>query len=551
MNTIRISLFCSLLLAPAVGFAQSSSEEFRVNGVIRDAGSGAPIQGARVSLLEGRDSTLQGHEDSNLAARTGIDGRFAINVPKPGVYSARAVADGYAAREFSRFFSIGGRAPSALTLDFDLVRTASVSGRLLDGETGKSIPGIRIAPRTVAYDRGRATIGFQVDAKPVVTDSDGAFRIAGLLPGNYLLELEPTDSAETIVRGRQAGTLPQAPKYRHQWWPGGQGPEAALSLALLAGTNYSIPNMRLSLAESYRILGHLRAQCEGTDGLQISLSATRGKALYTMANAHLPCGPDFTVVNVSPGEYDVVAIGRTAGQQVRFFRRATVIDRDVDLDLPASTAVAIHGQIEVPTNFPGDLKRNLAFAGEFEGDDGSFGGVTIRPGDDGSFEASAPSVGSVDLRLSGSPMPFPFYVSDILYNGSAVRDGLLVLNQHAASHELRIKVSDKGAELSGKVSLKDEPFPNGKVIVMPWPLRLKSSFPVYYIGAVNAEGTFAVGGLPPGSYRVLAVPTPAWQGTLQKPGALTAWAVKGISVDLGPSVSRNIPLDLTWVSADL
>jgi hypothetical protein len=505
--------------------------------------------------MEGRNSTVDGHENSAFAVRTGVDGSYAIALPKPGAYSARAVADGYITGDFSQFFQIGNRAPSTVTLHFDMVKPAAISGSVFDDETGKPIGGIQIAPRRAAYDRGRLSVASPVGVHPAVTDSNGAFHLEGLMPGAYFLELNPSVAeagiTSTTAPANPGADVPALPsKYRRQWWPGGERPGNLPPLALIPGAAFAIPNIRLSKGPLYRVSGRFQSgECGSDDRFQVSVTVTYGRSLYRLAYAEVPCRSRFTVVNLAPGEYDIGASGKVGGQEVRFFQTAIVVDRDLEIDLPASPPITVHGRLEFPDGFPADLKSKLSFRGVFDGK-GTFGDLSGLIAEDGSFTLAARSQGTIDLQLTGLPALSPYYLSEMLYNGSAVRDGFWELNPRAMTQTLDVKLSDKGATLRGKVLLKGDPVPNASLIAVPWPVRWKGAFPVEFFCAGTEDGTFNLAGLPPDSYHVLAVPTSAWRSTLQKPGALAALAEPGTSVDMGPGASQDVSLDLTWVPSD-
>src|SRR6185369_3484363 len=112
------------------------------------------------------------------------------------------------------------------------------------------------------------------------------------------------------------------------------------------------------------------------------------------------------------------------------------------------------------------------------------------------FVIALRSAEPTDLILP--PLPPAFYVSEILYNGVAIKDSLLDPNPYAPTQQLKMTISSHAAVVSGHVSSSSNvALPQAQVILLPWPLRMKVGFPVYWNAQANASGEFSLGGLPP------------------------------------------------------
>ena len=150
------------------------------------------------------------------------------------------------------------------------------------------------------------------------------------------------------------------------------------------------------------------------------------------------------------------------------------------------------------------------------------------------------------VEVSVNPLPAGYYVSEILYNGAPLRYGILEANTFSVGRELKIRIAADGARVIGSVRKDDKPAPNSSVILVASPERLKNGFPVHYLA--NAQyGSFSFDGVPPGSYRAIAVEREAWERELQKPGVLSGLASAGTQVDLGPSATRELTLEVRWI----
>lgn len=148
-----------------------------VRGTVQDEEE-TPIRGAAVEARffeEGRDLSSRGTTDA--------EGRFRLGGLPPGEAEIRAEAKGYLEERLTRVEA------GADDVAIVLARQASIEGRVADAATGRPVPSFEAraridpqAPRGRGGDRhGRA----QANAR----DPEGRFRIDGLRPGTYVVEV--------------------------------------------------------------------------------------------------------------------------------------------------------------------------------------------------------------------------------------------------------------------------------------------------------------------------------------------------------------------------
>jgi hypothetical protein len=201
----------AFLMGPALLAAQEPSEPARapesalasVHGVVRNAASGQPLPRALVRI-EG---------DADTGALTDGDGRFeipgvplgpqAIQVVKPGFRdhpsnAGAAVADEAIGPAHNVLVAAG-----MLDLVFTLAPACAIHGRV-ELSTGDPAQGIEINLLRRTADGGRAV---WQSAGAVKTDSDGAYRFAGLADGVYAIYTEPAMDSEPAVNPIEAGGI--------------------------------------------------------------------------------------------------------------------------------------------------------------------------------------------------------------------------------------------------------------------------------------------------------------------------------------------------------
>jgi hypothetical protein len=131
------------------------------------------------------------------------------------------------------------------------------------------------------------------------------------------------------------------------------------------------------------------------------------------------------------------------------------------------------------------------------------------------------------------------YVESIRYDGREIADGVFT---PAPGAELEIVVADRPATLTGTVIHGDAPTA-ALVAAVPWPLgRFDPLSPVPLSATSDAQGRFQLR-LPPGEYRILAVP-PDRRARLGEPGVLNLLAASAERVTLDRGDSRAVDLRL-------
>ncbi len=98
-----------------------------------------------------------------------------------------------------------------------------------------------------------------------------------------------------------------------------------------------------------------------------------------------------------------------------------------------------------------------------------------------------------------------YYVKEIRSDGLAAPDGIVTLGP--GSH-IEVVIDDQPGTLTGTVTDGGKPFSQPKVYVSRWPgSRPLPGMQGAPTGTGDGSGRFQIGGLPPGEYRVLAVPS--------------------------------------------
>ncbi|HWP85173.1 MAG TPA: carboxypeptidase regulatory-like domain-containing protein [Terriglobia bacterium] len=537
-----VLLTAATALAQATGGVTQATP--RVEGAVRDARTGQPIAGARVTLYPGPNYRYG--QPGLMTTESRPDGGFTMTVPAPGPYIVNAVAEGYLPE---------GAAPrpiavtTSATLTLLMVRQSSLEGRIVDADRGDPIAGVRMIPNVLRYQRGQLIPGIRPGLGTATTDSDGVFRFEGMVPGSYVFRLEIAAEQPKIHIGVNLEDIPSPDVgYGNQWWPGGASPTSEGAVQVVEGARIRLPDIRIARRRLLRLSGSVRPdQCNAGDKYRLSIFRFFGTALgggnasfAEAPPASVPCETPFVVDRLSPAEYRFAAAAEDAPPaDARVVNESVPVFNDVERDFYPMRNVTVTGMIELPEAFPPDARPRLAFRfSPIEGSSSS--GPVQTPAE--RFQTNLPPNRSFYLTALG--LPPPYYVSKVTYSGAPVVDAVLTVQPYSPDQTIKITISADGGSIEGTVSERGEPAPRAAVLAVPWPIRSIGGFPVHYFSTANEQGRYAVPSLPPGDYRVLAVPLSSWEMELQKPGLLSALASSGSEIALTPSGSVRLPLEL-------
>jgi hypothetical protein len=154
------------------------------------------------------------------------NGRFAFFDLPAGTYSIDAVKPGYMPGAYGRLRS-GGIAQSmdladgarVGNLSIKMWQYAAITGTVTD-EAGEPVVGVQVVALRRVIDSGRprlspSTSSSLTPSGPAVTDDRGAFRLASLVPGQYVLCVPstigtiPVEMLDAYQQARQEGTMPE------------------------------------------------------------------------------------------------------------------------------------------------------------------------------------------------------------------------------------------------------------------------------------------------------------------------------------------------------
>jgi hypothetical protein len=512
----------------------------RIEGVVVDTVSGAPVRRAVIQLRLSSSGQALSIESADYADVTGPDGTFHFDRLPPGSYSLSYSRSGYLMPHiFAGYSSRVIRATEGEAvkgLRYGLTPQAVVSGRVVDDE-GDPAESVHVSLLAFRYSGGVRRLAQMSEAS--TTNDRGEFRIARLPAGKYLLQASPQWTPSDSPRLAAAKT-PGAPlvTYAPTFYPGATDVSQALRVELRAGQELSGIDISLQRTAMVRVSGRLI----GPDG------APMPRAFLTLisAQSHLPTGlgapadeaGNFALNNVRSGSYLLSAISSDS--------RSISVPLEVgSTDITgfiaqASPPLPIRGSVTVEDAAPGfnlaSLSVNLRFA-----DTGATAG-TMRPKVGGAISLESLQAGRyvADVFCGGSGA----YVQSISVGGEEVRGRAFDLS--AASGGLRIVLRTDSATLTGTVNSTDDATPKGErqghpaVILIPADAQLRG-VDMVAPAPVSLKNSFNISGLRPGEYFVLAFED-IDESQLQDPEFLSSLEPFGVRVQLSPGAAQTVTL---------
>lgn len=389
-------------------------------------------------------------------------GRFLFDHLPAGTYLVGARRPGYLPGRFGTARSgspivleEGGR----FVAEVRLRRAASISGEVLD-ENGVGLLGITV----FAFRDGELPLRITGSA---MTDDRGAFRISGLEPGRYYVrtgarELEDHRGLLPTFLGQTAAAAEARTVHVEA-----SGEAGGLTIQPLTG----------KLA---RVSGRILGGVAGSVGL------------YSDSDRHeiMPAADgSFTIDQVAPGEYELLAFG-PGGSAYRRFRVGEEAIR-IAAELGPQPLVSV--RIERPPEAAGRDARAVVLL-KRQGQSREFPMISVTPGTPASVLP-----GEYTAKAQAPP---EYYIESVLASNGRGPEFTAFPGQ---AIEIVVVLSAKPARISGKVALAGgTPALAAPVYLYPADPDLRSRAGEYRLVRTGEDGRFTFPGLPPGQYYVFS-----------------------------------------------
>lgn len=539
-------LFLALLAAGAMG--QSGSFQGRVSGVVAEPGiAGAPVADAEVTLDyygPQQPRFMPSPPQKSITTTTSATGGFVFPIEQAGFYGVHSKKDGFqesggsASAPTRLNFTLAEKDPSREVKLF-LARPATVTGTVIDAETGKPLANVQLAGGPVMRLEGmQMFLG-----APVSTNAEGRFAITGNA-GDWAVQVLPQIAQKDRVR--QTFSDEDFEKvdtdFEHTFWPGGYGEDAAMPLDVASGAKVDLGRIRVKRTNFYRVrLRVPKSNCAADDVVAL-YDTTRGPNFLTRTTnlaSGLPCGKDLLIVGFAPGSYWIGVATKTAPRAIALVP-VTITNKNVEAVASMTRGIAVDGRVvaEDGASLP-ELKAIRVMLDPFRMVRFADSMKTASPDEKGAFHVE--NVPEFEHRILVNGVPPSHYVKAVKFNGVTVADNIVPLDRPAMGHTLTIVLDDKPATLSGTVREGDHALGGAPVLLAKWPLAADPFFQAAGRVTTDEQGRFQIAGLAPGEYRAVAVRT-AEENRGRAPGSIERAFAAASKIELGARESKTVDL---------
>jgi carboxypeptidase family protein len=471
---------------------QRAPEPGAIAGIVMKAGTAIeqPLRNARLELSGSR---------MGWVARTDGNGRFAfLNLP-PGEYRLTITCDGFIRQEHKKILLAPAKRED---IRFDLESAPTASGRVLDNY-GEAIGNVMVEALRRSYDvRGNARMTRVATA---VTDDRGEYRIFWLDPGEYFFYAGATLSDDPE---KPAGA------YTTTYYPDVSSPEDAKSLRLEIGREIRV-DFRLRRAAQWTVRGQtMSAVTSRSLGASISLTPPAEDPTFSRFRAQSvpdpPLPGEFSIGNVGPGSYIVMAKGRFNGQDVTAFEH--IVLRSLPyapppsrpptytVTLKLSPSLSVNGRLFIEGGEPLDLRDAIVTLTSIDPDLPS--PRTVRTRADGRFMVNEAVAGSYVVDLTN--LPEDLYLKAARFGEEDVLEKPIGLEYRSAGNPLQILVGMDGGHLQvAAYDANGTLHPSAQFVLVPDAAR-RARRDQYRIATAGEDGQSILLGIPPGSYKLFA-----------------------------------------------
>ncbi|MBI3046753.1 MAG: carboxypeptidase regulatory-like domain-containing protein [Acidobacteria bacterium] len=483
-----------------------------VRGRVLTADTGAPIRRAQIRAVSptSRESRL---------VTTDAEGRFELRDLPAGRWDLTASKGGFVTMRYGQRRPFEAGRPIELAdgqilqqVNFALPRGAVIAGRLVD-EFGEPVAGARV--QALRYQLSQGTRRLAPAGMMTLTDDTGAFRLYGLMPGEYYVS--------AILRALPADETTDSTGYAPTYYPGtGSVTEAqpiALGVAEEANVAFALMPVRTARISGTVVNSMGLPLLNGVVMLLAADAIGGPPAAFGAGNRIRPDGT-FVLANVAPGSYTLMATsggpgGRGAGGDVEMGSVPVTIGGDdvTGVTIVTGRGATLTGTITAAQGSRATVPRaglqvtaqvvGGAGFGGFPGFGGPGGNRPAAVGDDGTFTLTN-LFGSRLIRVAGLPQDWT--LEAVVVEGRDVTDRPVEFGPNEEITGARIVLTDRVTEVSGSVLGGDgKPSRDYTVILFP-DEEARWTAPSRHVRAArpDQEGLFKIRALPPHD-RYLAV----------------------------------------------
>jgi hypothetical protein len=532
----------------------------KITGRVMSAETGSPVRRAQINI-NSRDAGF------GRAVATDSEGRYELAGLPAGRYRLFVNKAGFVPLEYGQARPFETGKPLDITagqllekIDFSLPRGSAITGRITD-EFGDPVADVQVEALRYQFVSGERQL---VSAgRGAQTDDLGAYRIYGLLPGDY------------IVRASMRGNMPPGPRnaeteptgYPGTYYPGVTDVTQAQTVSAALGQETSAIGFALVPARLSRISGTvmssdgrplagamvmLRAGGTGFGGPRANLIG------MVAANQQVRADGGFQLNNVPPGDYvldvqqrprDIRNLQDLSSAQLEFASMPISVSGDIDnVTIVTTPGMNVSGRVVYQGQAP--PKQTVQVMAVPPAGGPSPIGMLLnakafgsgRANQDGTFELRG-IAGPQMIRVQG--LPADWSLKSVTLDGADITDVPYDFKPGNNVTGLIVTLTDRLTQITGSVrDGRGQPVMDYVLIAFPEDANLRGAQSRYVqTTRPNQNGIFSLKGLPPGRYLAAVVPS-LENGVQNDPAVLDQLRPRARSFALAEGQMLNLNLEM-------
>jgi carboxypeptidase family protein len=510
------------------------SVSYKIAGVVVNGVTGAPLEEARISLMDTKT------RKSVAQQKTADGGRFEFAGLPAGKYSLDGSKRGYISASYEQHeqFSTAIVTGPELKTDELVLRlnpVALIGGHLRD-EDGEPV---RHAQVTLFIENHRGGTNRVTRLLASTTDDIGYFDFSSLIPGTYFLSVSAkpwyaVNAASTQAAGDsgRSGVLPALDAaYPNTYYSSATEAADATPIVVKAGDHPEI-EIQLNPVPALHIL--FKTRDDGQNGFP---RPQLQKHVFdwvepAQAGGMVSVEPGvYELVGVPPGKYTVRMNSATEGEMAQASEMNLARDGEV---LDASRGEALSNLKITFKTEGGEALPNRVVIMLQDGRRRFVAGSLVNPSGDAHFEGLAAGKYSIYCNTQGKA-----YAVTRTGTATLKASGHDVTLTAGVQQELTAWLTGGVVTLEGIAQKVGKPVSGVMVVLIP---KDPESHREYFRrDQSDFDGTFSVAFIQPGTYTIVAVED-AWGMEWMQPGVLSRYAQHGQDLTIGPLMRGTVHL---------
>jgi hypothetical protein len=544
-----------LLMMSALGLGQQATDPLPgravIEGAVINASNGRSIPRATVMLRNVSKPSLA------KSVRADGVGHFVFKDVDPATYRLSAdrlsfFSDIHLAAFQARVEVAAGDHRTGLVVR--LLPAAVVTGQVVD-ENSDPIEHVQVKLLARTYRQGRMVL----DAAGIgLTDDRGTYRIYDVHPGHYYVLAEIVPELQTkglqVIAGNgivglleTAGTGEAPPEsdiaFSPLFFPGTRNFLEAQALPVNPGDEVHAGFIFMTMP-SVSIKGRVTNGLTGAPAVNPAVTASWTEFLEGNARdvRIFPKDGTFEVRGLAPGFYTLRASFSVEGSSYTTQQTVAVGPRGIEnvllVGLPDSE---VTGSVRVDDPVVTDTSRRR-IALEFLNKETAARSTVSAGPPSMQFQASLHPGDHYTVAARG--LSQDYYLKAVLISGHETERNSVVVSDRRAAMELVL--SPNGGRIAGQVVDEKNQLVSGSVVLLPE--ETKRGFPdLFRKTSADNKGAFALRGVPPGTYQLLAFDDVDLNELMNQPELIKHYADRGQTVIVAEKGVYSVPLQIIRV----